>query len=84
MYPNLKLQIWKSGVRQNRLARMLQIDESMLSRIVNGYRQPSAHIRENLAALLDSDPAWLFEESEPGYLGGKERFGSGNEVPTRK
>ncbi len=44
MYSNLKLQIWKSGIRQNRLAKMLQMDETMLSRIVNGYREPSAEL----------------------------------------
>ena len=64
MYPNLKLQIWKSGIRQNRLAKMLRMDETMLSRIVNGYREPNAKLREDIAALLHCDQAWLFEESE--------------------
>jgi len=65
MYPNLKLQIWKSGIRQNRLAKMLQMDETALSRIVNGYRNPNAELRESIAGLLRCDPAWLFEELEP-------------------
>lgn len=64
MYPNLKLQIWKSGIRQNQLARMLQMDETMLSRIVNGYRNPKAELRESIAKLLCCDVAWLFEELE--------------------
>jgi transcriptional regulator with XRE-family HTH domain len=66
MYSNLKLQIWKTGMRQNRLAKMLQMDETILSRIVNGYREPSAELREKIAALLHCDQAWLFEEVEPG------------------
>jgi len=65
MYSNLKLQIWKSGIRQNRLAKMLQLDETMLSRIVNGYRAPSAELREKIAALLQSQEEWLFEEATP-------------------
>src|SRR5690349_15397520 len=36
MYLNLKLQLWKTGIRQNRLARILEIDETALSKIVNG------------------------------------------------
>ena len=65
MYSNLKLQIWKTGTHQNRLAKMLQIDETTLSRIVNGYREPSIELREKIAALLHCDQAWLFEFTEP-------------------
>ncbi len=65
MYPNLKLQLWKTGVRQNRLAMQLGIDEAMLSKIVNGFRQPSPAIRERIAALLQSDEEWLFEAVSP-------------------
>ena len=65
MYSNLKLQIWRTGTHQNRLAKMLQIDETTLSRIVNGYREPSIELREKIAALLHCDQAWLFEFAEP-------------------
>ena len=65
MYPNLKLQIWKTGIRQNRLAQMLGMDETMLSRVVNGFRKPSAELRESIAKVLSCDQAWLFEEAEP-------------------
>lgn len=65
MYSNLKLQIWKTGIHQNRLAKMLQMDETRLSRIVNGYREPSAELRAKIAAVLQCDEAWLFEEAEP-------------------
>jgi len=64
MYPNLKLQLWKSGIRQNRLAQMLEMDEALLSKIVNGFRQPSAGTRERIAGLLHCDEAWLFESAD--------------------
>ena len=60
IYPNLKLRIYTSGIRQNRLAKMLGIDEAHLSRIINGFRQPSGDIREQIATILQSDPEWLF------------------------
>ncbi|MBV8844097.1 MAG: helix-turn-helix transcriptional regulator [Bryobacterales bacterium] len=64
MYPNLKLRLWTTGIRQNRLAKMLTIDETTLSRIVNGFRQPSPEIRERIAAALDCDETWLFQTEE--------------------
>jgi len=60
MYPNLKLQLWKAGIRQNRLAQVLGIDETVLSKIVNGYREPDSKVRTAIARLLDSDETWLF------------------------
>jgi plasmid maintenance system antidote protein VapI len=64
MYPNLKMQLWTSGIRQNRLAKMLDIDETILSRIVNGFREPSQDMRIRIAALLKSDVEWLFQTIE--------------------
>src|SRR5277367_4523735 len=64
MYPNLKLQLWKSGIRQNRLARMLEIDETVLSKVVNGFREPNADLRRRIATALDSDADWLFERQD--------------------
>ncbi len=61
MYPNLKLQMWKCGIRQNRLARVLEIDETVLSKVVNGFREPSDELRRRIALALDTDAAWLFE-----------------------
>jgi len=60
MYPNLKLQLWKSGIRQNRLAQLVGIHETLLSRIVNGFREPDAAVRTKIAAALHSDEGWLF------------------------
>ena len=64
MYPNLKLQLWRSGIRQNRLAQLVGIHETMLSKIVNGFREPKASIRSRIAALLQSDEEWLFAREQ--------------------
>jgi transcriptional regulator with XRE-family HTH domain len=64
MYPNLKLQIFKSGIRQNQIARDLKFCESQLSKIIHGYREPSADEKQLLAAYLNVDEAWLFERYE--------------------
>lgn len=60
MYPNLKLQLWRSGIRQNRLAQLIGIHETLLSKIVNGFRQPDPDVRARIAAVLKSDEGWLF------------------------
>ncbi len=64
MYPNLKFQLWRSGIRQNRLAQMLEMDETTLSRIVNGYRTPSDQLKAAIATLLRCDADWLFQRNE--------------------
>lgn len=61
MFPNLKLQIWRTGLRQNRVAQMLQIDETILSKILNGFREPAPELKIKIASLLQCDPLWLFE-----------------------
>jgi transcriptional regulator with XRE-family HTH domain len=43
---------------------MLNLDETILSRIVNGFRKPCPEMKAKIAAALDSDPNWLFEEIE--------------------
>jgi transcriptional regulator with XRE-family HTH domain len=60
MYPNLKLQLWKSGMRQNRLALLVGIHETLLSKIVNGFREPDSEVRSRIARVLASDANWLF------------------------
>ena len=64
MYPNLKMQIFKSGVRQNHIAKQLGIGDAVLSKIIHGYRAPSHPERKLLADYLGVDEAWLFEEYE--------------------
>ena len=66
MYPNLKLQLWRSGIRQNRLAQLIGIHETLLSKIVNGFRQPDAQVRARIAAVLKSDEGWLFAAENVG------------------
>ncbi len=61
MYANLKLQLWKTGIRQNRLAQLLGMDETIVSRIVNGFREPDSVLRQKIACILQSDERWLFE-----------------------
>ncbi len=64
MFPNLKLQIWRTGLRQNRVAQMLQMDETILSKILNGFREPAPELKLKIASLLQCDPMWLFERQD--------------------
>ena len=61
MFTNLKLELWRKGIRQNRFAQMLEVDETMLSKIINGFREPNQVLRARIAALLECDEAWLFD-----------------------
>jgi len=61
MYANLRIQLWKAGIRQNRLAKMIKMDETVLSRIVNGFREPSPEFRKKISIILQSDEKWLFQ-----------------------
>ena len=61
MYPNLKWQLYVRGLRQNRLAQMLGIDEAALSRIINGFREPNREFRSKMASLLEANEEWLFD-----------------------
>lgn len=62
MYPNLKLQIFRRGIHQNHLARELGMNETILSKIIRGYREPSEVQRKVLATYLKVDETWLFEK----------------------
>jgi transcriptional regulator with XRE-family HTH domain len=64
IYPNLKLTIYKTGIRQNRLAKMVGIHEAYLSRIVNGTREPGDALRQAIADALHCDVDWLFEREK--------------------
>lgn len=66
MYVNLKICLWQTGLRQNRLAQALHMDEALLSRIINGYRQPTPEQRTRIAEILHRDETWLFaHDSQP-------------------
>ena len=64
MLPNLKLQIFRRGSHQNELAKAVGIDETVLSKIIHGYRDPSPRQRKLLATYLEAEEAWLFERLE--------------------
>lgn len=64
MFPNLKLQIFRRGSHQNRLAKAVGIDETVLSKIIHGYRKPTPEQRKLLAQFLEAEEAWLFEQFE--------------------
>jgi transcriptional regulator with XRE-family HTH domain len=73
MFPNLKLQIFRRGSHQNQLAKAVGMDETVLSKIIHGYRAPTTEQRKLLARFLEADEGWLFELfetiSKPGGLG---------------
>jgi len=64
MFPNLKLQIFRRGRHQNQLAKAVGIDETVLSKIIRGYRAPTLNQRRLLSSYLEADEAWLFERFE--------------------
>lgn len=64
MYANIKLQIFRKGIHQNQLARTLGMDETLLSKIIRGFREPSEAQRKQLADSLNASEQWLFEKSE--------------------
>ena len=64
MYPNLKLQIFRRASHQNQLAKAVGMDETVLSKIIHGYRDPTQAQRRLLANHLEADEAWLFERFE--------------------
>ena len=63
IYPNLKLRVYTTGMRQNRLARLVGIDEAYLSRIINGVRVPGKQMQEQIAQVLGCDADWLFQQT---------------------
>jgi transcriptional regulator with XRE-family HTH domain len=73
IYPNLKLRVYTTGMRQNRLARMVGIDEAYLSRIINGVRIPGKQMQDQIAQALGCDAEWLFQQTTiqvPAYTNG--------------
>jgi transcriptional regulator with XRE-family HTH domain len=55
--------MYTTGMRQNRLAKLVGIDEANLSRIVNGVRVPKQQMRQEIATVLGCDAEWLFERT---------------------
>ncbi len=73
MYLNIKLCILQSGFRQNRLAQAIQMDEGLLSRIINGFREPTPTQRRRIAEFLQQNEEWLFTPNH----GMKHRWSNG-------
>lgn len=62
MYLNIKLQVFRLGFHQIDIAKALGMNESVLSKIIHGYREPSKAQRVQLARYLNADESWLFEK----------------------
>jgi transcriptional regulator with XRE-family HTH domain len=63
MYLNLKLCLLRLGLRQNQMAQAIQVDEALLSRIINGFREPTSSQRRMIAQFLQEDEEWLFSST---------------------
>jgi transcriptional regulator with XRE-family HTH domain len=82
IYPNLKLRVYTTGMRQNRLAKLVGIDEAYLSRIINGVRIPGKQMQEQIAQVLGCDAEWLFQQTTiqvPAYVNGSSHKAGGAE-----
>jgi transcriptional regulator with XRE-family HTH domain len=55
--------MYRTGVRQNTLARTVGINEAYLSRIMNGTRKPGPEVQEQIASALREDAQWLFQRT---------------------
>jgi transcriptional regulator with XRE-family HTH domain len=64
MFPNLKVQIFRQCSHQNKLAKAVGIDETLLSKIIHGYRTPTSDQKRVIANYLEADEDWLFESFE--------------------
>jgi transcriptional regulator with XRE-family HTH domain len=80
MYPNLKMAIFKRGLRQNHLAREVGIHEVVLSKIIHGFREPSTIQRARLSEYLGADESWLFEKYLGEAANNQARVSSGQET----
>jgi len=64
MYPNLKAALVAKGIRQVDLALALHIDETQMSRVLNGRRQASPGLRRRIAEILNANEKWLFSQAK--------------------
>jgi transcriptional regulator with XRE-family HTH domain len=59
---NLKFTIIKSGKNQILIARQAEIQESRLSKIVNGYVEPTVEEKKRIAKVLECTVEFLFDK----------------------
>ena len=64
MYFNLKLCLLRTGLRQNQMAQAIQMDEALLSKIINGFREPNSRQRRLISEFLQEDEKWLFARND--------------------
>jgi transcriptional regulator with XRE-family HTH domain len=64
MYFNLKLCLLRTGLRQNQMAQAIQMDEALLSKIINGFREPNSRQRRLISEFLQQDEQWLFARND--------------------
>ena len=64
MYFNLKLCLLRTGLRQNQMAQAIQMDEALLSKIINGFREPNSRQRLLISEFLQEDEQWLFARND--------------------
>lgn len=64
MYFNLKLCLVRTGLRQNQMAQAIQMDEALLSKIINGFREPNSRQRRLISEFLQEDEQWLFAKND--------------------
>jgi len=78
VYTKLKREVWGSRIHQDRPARELKIDETVLSKIINGYRTLSPSVREVLAEYFGREESRLFEGERdlPRRANGRNKSGS--------
>ena len=55
----------RRGLSQLATAKLLGVPQPTLSKIVNGFREPSQDLRGRIASLLESQEDWLFERTSP-------------------
>jgi len=59
-----RMLLLQQGRTQIGMAQDLRIPESELSRIVNGYREPSDELKQRLASYLNTEVVVLFPSDE--------------------
>jgi len=64
-FPNLSWALAERGLRQYRLANLLDVADSWLSRALAGRTNFTAAHRQRIAEILGYPATWLFQEVQP-------------------
>jgi len=60
----LKRMRHERGIKQWRLAQMVGVDQSTLSKYEQGYKRPNAWVRHKISEILKADVDALFPEQQ--------------------